>query len=68
MKANSRIIDGDGHIVEDLEAIFDLMQASSFDRACPLLTPIRKYNRGISGVERDRTPVTGILIVGLQLH
>ncbi len=33
-----------------------------------LLTPIRKNNRGISGVERLRTPVTGILIVGLQLH
>ncbi len=33
-----------------------------------LLTPIRKYNRGISGVERLRTPVTGILIAGLQLH
>ncbi len=37
MKANSRIINSDGHIVEDLEAIFDLMQASSFDRARPLL-------------------------------
>ncbi len=32
-----------------------------------MLTPIRKHNRGISGVERLRTPVTGILIVGLQL-
>jgi hypothetical protein len=31
------------------------------------LTPIRKNNRGISGVEWLRTPVTGILIVGLQL-
>ena len=31
-------------------------------------TPIRKNNRGISGVERLRTPVTGILIVGLQHH
>jgi hypothetical protein len=26
-----------------------------------LYTPIRKYNRGISGVERLRTPVAGIL-------
>jgi len=25
------------------------------------LTPIRKNNRGVSGVERLRTPVTGIL-------
>jgi hypothetical protein len=33
----------------------------------PHLIPIRKNNRGISGVERLRTPVTGILIVGLQL-
>ncbi len=33
-----------------------------------VLTPIRKNNRGISGVERLRTPVAGILIVGLQLH
>ena len=33
-----------------------------------LLTPIRKNNQGISGVERLRTPVTGILIIGLQLH
>ncbi len=32
-----------------------------------LFTPIRKYNRGISGVERLWTPVTGILIVSLQL-
>jgi hypothetical protein len=32
------------------------------------LTPIRKNNRGISGVERLRTPVAGILIVGLQHH
>ncbi len=32
-----------------------------------LLAPIRKNNRGTSGVERLRTPVTGILIVGLQL-
>ncbi len=32
------------------------------------LTPIRKNNRGISSVERLRTPVTCILIVGLQLH
>ena len=32
------------------------------------LTPIRKNNRRISGVERLRTPVTGILIVGLQHH
>ncbi len=31
------------------------------------LTPIRKNNRKISGIERLRTPVTGILIVGLQL-
>ncbi len=31
------------------------------------LTPIRKNNRDISVVERLRTPVTGILIVGLQL-
>ena len=29
------------------------------------LAPIRKNNLGISGVERLRTPVTGILIVGL---
>ncbi len=36
-------------------------------RRSRVLTPIRKYNRGISGVERLRTPVTGILIVGLQL-
>ncbi len=32
------------------------------------LAPIRKNNRGISGVERLSTPVAGILIVGLQLH
>jgi len=32
------------------------------------LAPIRKNNRAISGVERLRTPVAGILIVGLQLH
>ncbi len=31
------------------------------------LAPIRKNNRGISGVERFMTPVAGILIVGLQL-
>ena len=31
-------------------------------------TPIRKNNLGISGVERLWTPVTGILIVGLQHH
>ena len=31
------------------------------------LAPIRKKNRGISGVEWLKTPVTGILIVGLQL-
>jgi hypothetical protein len=31
------------------------------------LAPIRKNNRGISGVERLKTPVTGILIVGLKL-
>ncbi len=30
--------------------------------------PDPKNNRGISGVERLRTPVAGILIVGLQLH
>ncbi len=30
-------------------------------------TPIRKNNRGISGVEQPKTPVSGILIVGLQL-
>jgi len=33
-----------------------------------LLTPIRKFNRGISGVERLKPPVTGILIAGLQHH
>jgi hypothetical protein len=32
------------------------------------LTPIRKNNQGISGIERLRTPVAAILIVGLQLH
>ncbi len=30
--------------------------------------PIRENNRGISGFEQLRTPVAGILIVGLQLH
>jgi len=32
------------------------------------LTPIRENNRGIYGFEQLRTPVAGILIVGLQLH
>ncbi len=32
-----------------------------------VLAPIRQNNRGISGVERLRTSVTGNLIVGLQL-
>ncbi len=32
-----------------------------------VLTPIRKNNRGISGGERLKQPVTGILIVDLQL-
>jgi len=32
------------------------------------LTPNRKNNRGIFGVERFRTPVTGFFIVGLQHH
>ena len=32
------------------------------------LALIRKNIRGIYDVERLRTPVTGILIVGLQLH
>ncbi len=32
-----------------------------------MVNPDPKKNRGISGVERLRTPVTGILIVGLQL-
>ncbi len=31
------------------------------------LTPIRENNRGIYGFEQLRTPVAGILIVGLQL-
>jgi len=30
------------------------------------VTPMRKNNRGISGVERLRTPATGIFIVDLQ--
>jgi len=33
-----------------------------------MLAPIRKNNRGISGIERLKTPVAGILIVGLQHH
>jgi len=32
------------------------------------LTPIRKNNRGISGVDHDMTAVTDILIFGLQLY
>ncbi len=32
-----------------------------------VLTPIRKNNRGISGVDHDMTAVTDILIFGLQL-
>ncbi len=31
------------------------------------LTPIRENNRGISRFEQLRTPVAGILIVGLRL-
>ncbi len=33
-----------------------------------LLTLIQKNNLGLSGCERLRTPVAGILIVGLQHH
>ena len=33
-----------------------------------VLTPIRKNNRGISGVDHNMTAVTDILIFGLQLY
>jgi len=50
--------------------IASLMNQETLDdeNFCKLLTPILKNNRGISGVERHRTPVTGILIVGLKLN
>ncbi len=33
-----------------------------------VLTPIRKNNRGIYGVNHDMTAITDILIFGLQLY
>jgi len=44
-----------------------LLKHHILDQACKL-TPIRKNNRGISGVERLRTPVAGIFIGGLHFQ